>query len=133
MDRSLSRFKSKKAFALIFIPADAFCLVLQAVGGALTTAMRGNSQTGVDMALAGLGLQVVVLFAFVVVFIDYLVRYRKKHPAPAGPIRVFLAALFTGIVLILARCSYRVHELSQGYQNSTVITNEALFIVLEGV
>lgn len=46
---------------------------------------------------------------------------------------IFFVGLAGGIILILARCIYRVDELSEGYSNSKKLTNETLFIVLEGV
>ncbi|KAF7561159.1 hypothetical protein G7046_g2969 [Stylonectria norvegica] len=130
----ISRFKPRIIW-WIFIPADLICLVLQAAGGALSTVSEGSSQTGVHIALAGLGLQVAVLFIFCVLFGDYLIRYfRLKSDSGLGTrMRVFLGGLGTAIVLILGRCCYRCYELSEGYTDSTTITNQGLFIGLEGV
>lgn len=47
--------------------------------------------------------------------------------------KLFFGGLASVIVLILARCSYRVDELSQGYTDSDKVTEEPLFIGLEGV
>lgn len=47
--------------------------------------------------------------------------------------KLFFGGLATAVVLILARCSYPVDELSQGYTDSDKITNEPLYIGLEGV
>lgn len=111
------------------------CLVLQAAGGALSTVSEGSSDTGVNIALAGLGLQVAVLFIFCLVFGDYLIRYFRMGSATALTmrIRLFFGFFSTSIILILGRCAYRCYELSKGYQNSDLITDEALFIGLEGV
>ncbi|ODA78611.1 hypothetical protein RJ55_05993 [Drechmeria coniospora] len=83
------------SFYWFFICADLICLVLQASGGALSTVSLGASETGVKVALAGLALQVAVIFIFCLCFADYMIR--------------------------------------QGYRNSKVITNEGLFIGLEGM
>ncbi|KAK2595294.1 Envelope glycoprotein [Conoideocrella luteorostrata] len=130
----LSRF-NPKLFYWIFIPFDIVCLALQAAGGALSTSSNGSSDTGVNITMAGLILQVVVIFAFIVAFADYIVRYVRNPNTQklSSGVRVFLSFLALAIVLILGRCIYRAYELSQGYRNSTLITDEVLFIVLEGV
>lgn len=130
------------------------CLVLQAAGGAMSTTSSGNSKVGVNLALAGLSLQVIVLFAFSVCFADYMVRYlryvrrtaaaakaeagrsRSSSSSSEGKlsrrVRLFFSFLVVAIVFILARCAYRVDELSEGY-DGPLIRNEGLFIALEGV
>ena len=137
-----------RLFYWIFIGADITCLVIQAVGGALSSASEGASQSGVDIAMAGLILQVVVLVMFCGFFADYMIRYRRLvrrlpsfHHAGGniaavtigGRQKLFFSGLGSAIILILARCSYRVDELSQGYRDSDKITDEPLFIGLEGV
>lgn len=124
-----------KFFYWIFIPADIVCLVLQAAGGALSSTSSGSSQIGVDIAMAGLILQVVVLALFCVALGDYMIRYFRRGATGAlnTRTRVYFGFLGLAIILIEARCLYRCYELSQGYQNSDLITDEALFIGLEGV
>ncbi|KEY73777.1 hypothetical protein S7711_03085 [Stachybotrys chartarum IBT 7711] len=130
----LSRF-NPKFFYWVFIPFDLVCLVLQAAGGALSTTSSGSSQTGVDIAMAGLILQVVVLFAFCALLGDYLFRYFRRGGAVTVDMRLklFFGFLAFAVVLIFGRCIYRAYELSQGYRDSDLITDEALFIGLEGV
>ncbi|GKT88668.1 RTA1 like protein [Colletotrichum tofieldiae] len=130
----LSRIPTKVMYWL-FISFDLFCLVLQAAGGALSTTSRGSSDVGVDLAMAGLVIQVVVLVAFCTLFADYMVRYTRSSAARRLTRRenVFFGFLALAIVLILARCAYRVDELSEGYSDSDKITDEGLFIGLEGV
>lgn len=85
--------------------------------------------------MAGLVLQVVVIFVFVVAFADYMVRY-TRHPgtqALTPRVRLFLSFLGLAVVLILGRSVYRAYELSKGYRGSDLITDEGLFIGLEGV
>lgn len=125
----------------LFISADILCLVLQAAGGALSTTSSGSSQVGIDVAMAGLILQVIVLAIFCGFFADYMIRYwrlRQRDPAAlenqVGRNQgLFFGGLAGAIVLILARCIYRVEELSEGYEDSEKITHEGLFIGLEGV
>lgn len=134
MAPEVSRIKPE-LFYWIFIPLDIVCLILQAAGGAISVVSSGGSQTGVDIAMTGLGLQVGGLFFFSALFIDYVTRYvRKKPSSPLGTrMRVFLGFLGAAILLIFTRCVYRCYELSKGYVHSNLITDQGLFIGLEGV
>lgn len=130
----ISRIKPE-LFYWIFLPIDIICLILQAAGGAISVVTSGNSSTGVDIAMTGLGLQVGGLFFFSVLFVDYLARYvRRKPESPLGTrMRIFFGFLGAAILLIWVRCVYRCYELSKGYIHSDLITNQGLFIGLEGV
>jgi hypothetical protein len=123
-------------FYYIFIPCDITSLVLQATGGALSSSSNGSSQTGVNIALAGLCFQVVTLVFFIVLVLDYAVLSRLVWMLHRPPTRflVFSAALALATILILVRCCYRVYELSQGYsRDSKALRDESLFDGLEGV
>ncbi|OAA50460.1 RTA1 like protein family [Metarhizium rileyi] len=129
----LSHF-NPQLFYWIFVPFDVVCLVLQAAGRAMSTNSDGNNTVGVNVSMAGLALQVVVLAVLIACFADYMTRYVRS-----GRIRNFgwrLNAFFLGlassILLILARCAYRVAELKDGYDGS-LIREEIPFIILEGV
>ncbi|KAM0279913.1 hypothetical protein ACHAQH_004354 [Verticillium albo-atrum] len=133
----LSRIRPRFLW-IFFISADVLCLVLQAAGGAISSISSGSNNIGVDLALAGLILQVVLLFAFCVFFGDYMWRYvRSVKPNASRAIgrrqRFFFGGLAAAVVFIFVRCVYRVDELSEGYENSSKITDEGLFIGLEGV
>lgn len=74
-------------------------------------------------------------------FADYLIRYfrsslhrsRTDINAIFGlRLKLFFGFIVTAVILILARCAYRLAELHEGYKGS-MIKNEPLFIVLEGV
>lgn len=96
---------------------------------------KGDSDAGLTISMTGLVLQVVVLALFCVLFGDYMTRYRsalEARPLVARE-KLFFAALATAVVLILIRCLYRCYELSEGYTDSESITDEGLFIALEGV
>lgn len=111
------------------------CLTLQAAGGALSTISQGTSQTGIDIALAGLALQVVILVLFCVLLGDYMFRYFRSGSASALSyrMRIFFGFLSAAVFMILGRCAFRCYELSQGYRDSDLVTDEGLFIGLEGV
>lgn len=129
----LSRFKPE-LFYWIFIPFDLVCLALQAAGGAMSTDSNGANRLGIDISMAGLALQVIVLTAFIIAFADYMIRYlRSGRAATFGwRLKAFFIGLVSSILLILARCAYRVAELKDGYEGS-LIRHEISFIVLEGV
>lgn len=85
-----ARFRPR-TYTIIFIAADLFSLVLQAVGGALAdTAPSGEStqgQNGIDIMIAGLSFQVFSLFVFMGLCADFAVRARKNRADPSGVLR----------------------------------------------
>jgi phosphatidylglycerophosphate synthase len=94
---------------------------------------------GVDMALVGLSLQVFTTVIFCSFFADYLIRYFRSEIYRSGSgakmdrrSKLFFGFLALAILLILARCAYRLAELHDGYRGG-LIRDEALFIGLEGV
>ena len=108
---SASRFPPA-LYYYIFIPCDIVSLILQAVGGAMSSTSNGKSQTGVNIALAGLAFQVVTLFFFIVCTVDYMFRsrhvWRSQGVQLSGRFKNFCAWLSLATILILARCCYRV-------------------------
>ncbi|KAI0455384.1 parasitic phase-specific protein PSP-1 [Xylaria acuta] len=133
LDESLSRIKPK-LYYVIFIFCDVGALTLQAVGGAVSTVSSGANAAGVNLALTGLIFQVVTMLAFIGLLADYLIRYFRDKPAAtvSSRLKLFLGSLSVAVLLILARCAYRVAELSEGY-DGTLFHDEPLFIGLEGV
>jgi hypothetical protein len=139
---SFSRF-DPSLFYWIFIPCDIISLALQAAGGALSSVSSGLNDKGVELALAGLALQVITLVIFCGLYGDYLWRYfrSEKFKARAGTqrsfglrLKLFYALQALAVVAILVRCAFRVHELKKGYKASNeMLQREELFIGLEGV
>ena len=135
IDPKSARFPSR-LFYWIFIPFDIVSLVLQAVGGAMSSTSNGSSNAGVYIALAGLAFQVFTLVLFTAATVDYAFYSRKVWSAQqlSGKFKLFCAFLSAATLLILIRCSYRVYELSEGYsQDSEALRDQPLFIGLEGV
>ncbi|CAF3569575.1 unnamed protein product [Fusarium graminearum] len=130
---SLARFPTKY-FAWVFVPMDIVSLILQGTGGGLSASSSGASQVGVDVAMAGLILQVIMLVAFSVLFADYMIRYlgHKKSRTLGSRDKLFFAFLAIAVLATLARCIFRADELKEGYQGE-LIKHEDLFIALEGV
>lgn len=85
----ISRF-TPRTYTLTFIGCDVLSLVFQAVGGALASAANTQKdlQTGVDVMLAGLGLQVASMSLFIVLSAEFAWRvYQTKqelNPAHVG-------------------------------------------------
>lgn len=71
-----SRF-SPRVFYLLFIPCDMISLILQAVGGGLSSISVGQNPTGETFTLAGLGFQVFTLTLFIALSLDYAIRYAR--------------------------------------------------------
>ncbi|GAM90470.1 hypothetical protein ANO11243_085140 [Dothideomycetidae sp. 11243] len=132
---SHSRF-DPKWYLRIFLPCDILSLVLQAIGGGLSSGSNGNNTAAVDIALAGLAFQVFTLAVFVVLAADYLIRSRAVWLNMRSPLRfqIFCITSSAATIAILIRCTYRIYELSQGYsQSSVVLRDQGLFIGLESV
>lgn len=139
---SFSRF-NPSLFYWIFIPCDIISLALQASGGALSSISSGKNSKGVDLALAGLALQVITLVIFCALYGDYLWRYFESEEFKARAntqqwfglrLRLFYASEALAVVMILVRCAFRVHELRKGYlPENEMLHREELFIGLEGV
>ncbi|CAJ2506860.1 Uu.00g080460.m01.CDS01 [Anthostomella pinea] len=140
LDPSISRLRPN-LYYIIFIICDVGALVLQAVGGALSTTTKGSSNVAVDISLVGLSFQVFTTCCFCSLLAEYLIRYFKTKKPPGGSsgsgsvgtrLKLFLCFLGFAVLLILARCAYRVAELNQGYTGG-LIHDQPLFIGLEGV
>ncbi|KAF3076038.1 Sphingoid long-chain base transporter RSB1 [Trichoderma lentiforme] len=130
---SLARFPTK-VLIWIFVPFDVTSLALQGAGGALSASSSGSSQTGVNIALAGLILQVITLVIFCAIFGDFFFRYARSSKGQVHGLRekLFVGFLSASVLSTLVRCVFRADELKDGYDGSTV-KNEGLFIGLEGV
>jgi high-affinity Fe2+/Pb2+ permease len=100
----------------------------------MSATTSGSSQTGVNIALAGLILQVITLFIFSGIFGDFFYRYVRSSRGQVHGMRekLFVGFLTAAVLSTLARCIFRADELKDGYDGSTV-KDEGLFIGLEGV
>jgi hypothetical protein len=77
----VSRFRPR-TYTLTFIACDVLSLVFQAAGGALASAANTQKdlQTGVDVMLAGLGLQVASMTLFIILSAEFAWRvHQSKH------------------------------------------------------
>ncbi|KIV83482.1 hypothetical protein PV11_05503 [Exophiala sideris] len=150
-DPLISRIKPRN-YTLIFVSLDVVCLILQAVGGALAAeGVRKDSRklhTGTDIMVGGLALQVASLALFIVLSLDYAIRYWKKHYAGtrvvrtlddsfseedrhASPMQNFIFGLGLATLTIFIRCVFRVAELQAGF-GGPLANDQVLFMIFEG-
>jgi hypothetical protein len=139
----LSFFKPR-TYTLVFCGCDLVSLVLQALGGALasTANTQKDSELGKNIMLAGLGFQVFSLILFALCAGEFALRV-WKHQGTWNPryldlvhsrlFKSFLVGLFVACITIFARSVYRCVELSGGFNGTLFVSDEALFMVLEGV
>lgn len=129
-----------KIYVWVFVPCDIVSLILQSVGGALSSTSVGGDKSGEYITLAGLAFQVFTLTVFTAMALDYLFRYISYRKSQQVDQRRFISTrlkLFgiffsASILFILIRCCYRIAELGQGYEGS-LFHEEGLFIALESV
>jgi hypothetical protein len=137
----ISRFRPR-TYTLIFCSCDLFSLVLQALGGGMTSSAHTYSaqQTGINIMLAGLSAQVISLFIFSVMALEYAFRlYRNpmawdtRHASlyQSKLFRAFLIGLAVATLTIFTRSTFRVAELSGGFHGS-LANNQVSFMILEG-
>lgn len=129
-----------KIYVWVFVPCDIVSLVLQSVGGALSSTSVGGDKSGEYITLAGLAFQVFTLTVFTAMALDYLfcyISYRKSQHVDqrrfiSTRLKLFGVFFSASIIFILIRCCYRIAELGQGYEGS-LFHEEGLFIGLESV
>jgi hypothetical protein len=129
-----------KIYVWVFVPCDIVSLILQSVGGALSSSSVGSDKSGEYITLAGLAFQVFCLTAFIAMALDYLFRYiayRKCQPVEqrriiTGRLKIFGIFFSAAVILILVRCGYRIAELGEGYSGE-LFHDQPLFVALESV
>lgn len=140
---SFSRLRPK-FYTWIFISCDVFSIMLQAVGGAVSSASKNFEvlKVGGDVMIAGLVFQVFTLVVFGILAADYgFAIYRNRqnlNPTTASlrrtmMFKLFVVALWVAYFGILVRCCYRVAELARGWRNNPILRDEGLFIGLDSV
>jgi hypothetical protein len=139
----LSRFKPR-TYTLVFCTCDFISLVLQASGGGIASSANttSDSDLGKNIMLAGLGFQVFSLILFGLASGEFAIRVMKGKGSwnprylelvRSKLFRFFLLGLVVASVTIFARCVYRCIELSGGFQGELFVSDEPLFMVMEGV
>jgi hypothetical protein len=92
--------------------------------------------------LAGLIFQDVSLFLFAICCTDFFLRMRKSkgnwNPkyldiVSSRLFKVFLFGLLTATITIFTRSTYRIVELSGGFDSTLFKSDEAVFMIFEGL
>lgn len=128
----LSHFKPR-TIAIIFMTSDFTSLVLQAAGGGIAdTADDPNTkQSGIDIMIAGLILQVVSLAIFLAYMTYFALRCRggvldmapeKSACRNSLVFRIFMVNLVVAVLAILTRSIFRVAELWEGFAVSYAVS-----------
>jgi hypothetical protein len=139
----LSRIRPR-LYPLIFLPADLTCLIIQAIGGGIAAAAGTNRALingGNNAIIAGIALQVFVLFMFGITGADYLFRVSKHFKSGGadadatalwnnGRFRKFLYGISGAYFTIFIRCIYRIIEMAGGWGNH-IMQDQASFLVLD--
>lgn len=150
---------SPRWYLIVFIGFDLAALVIQSVGGAQASsaARRGtNANTGGQIMLYGIVVQMIALSIYVLLGADFVVRHHLNRPArkvtrptdsssetideknngAVAPIeknvRIMLIGLIINATFFFVRTIYRTIELNAGW-DGPIITNQLLFNLLDGM
>ncbi|KAI0825085.1 RTA1-domain-containing protein [Trametes gibbosa] len=144
---------SPTQYSIIFLTCDIISLVTQGVGGGIAGSSIGT-QSEVDLGgnimLAGIIFQLTSITVFVVLMIEYFVRYLTDRPArkakkdPAAEesfsfsrgevtpkMRLMIASLLMMTLFLIIRSVYRMIELIDGFTGK-IIQTEIYFNVFDG-
>ncbi|KAF0322114.1 RTA1 like protein [Colletotrichum asianum] len=111
-----------KWYTWIFISCDAISFLVQAAGGAAASSSDGGSaaETGNDIMIAGIAVQVVTMGICGLLAVDFAWRaFRNRSRGPT-------------FIVIFIRCIYRLPEMAGGWGNP-LMRKEEEFIVLDGM
>ena len=142
---ALARFKPQ-TYTYVFITSDVISLILQAAGGAcasISTAGSSSQWAGIHTMVAGVAWQVVSLFIYGVLCLDFFLRVRMAESETFNPdpsftkirasrrFQFFLYGLILATLLIFTRSVFRCAELSGGF-NGSLANQQITFMILEG-
>ena len=118
-----------------FVTGDVFSFLVQSTGGGLMGVRNFNQQTGQDIILAGLFIQIVMFGLFAVLAVVFDVRMRR-WPSEAslsgtGPRwKAMMAMLYAVSALIMVRSIFRVVEYIMG-KDGYLLRNEWTLYVFD--
>jgi hypothetical protein len=124
---------SAKAILWIFITSDAVTTTVQITGAALIGASESNGKDpnkGRNILLAGLIIQVVVTFVFLILLFLFLWKSRAVLWQGKNNKKAFLVSFVTATLLVYLRTCFRLAEVAQGV-SAYLFTHEAFFAGLE--
>ena len=109
----------------IFVIGDIVSFIMQSTGGGMMVQGGENAQTGSEIILIGLIIQLVFFFIFIFLTILFHIRANKLKELneSKGNWKMLLKILEVSCMLILIRSVYRVVEYAQGF-DGYLITHE---------
>ncbi|KAI0757343.1 RTA1-domain-containing protein [Daedaleopsis nitida] len=133
---------SPQRITVVFVVSDITTFLVQATGAIMSISKNLSlSKTGEHIFLAGLALQLLSFFCFMVVAVRFLYRVKTMEPITwamdaskpwHSDWRTLSSVLLISSVGIFVRCVYRVIELSQGYHGH-LATTEVYFYALDSL
>lgn len=142
--KRIARF-NPRVYAVTFVCCDIICLLIQIIGGLMAVANTIDSPgylSGVNLMIGGISLQVVSLFVFMLCALDL---WWHIYRTPAGRFntsfsdlrrsfrfRGFLWAVSIAVITIVIRSTFRIAELSGGF-NGPLFNQQVTFMILEGM
>jgi len=108
-----------------FVTGDVICFLMQAAGASLMANTNPKTRdTGADIVVGGLFVQIVFFGGFVVTSLLFHRRVLKKPEAEGLPYARHLFALYASSILMFVRSTVRAAEFIQGF-GGTIFTHEA--------
>ncbi|KAH8656555.1 RTA1 like protein-domain-containing protein [Tricladium varicosporioides] len=132
--KEYSPLKPKKVL-WIFITSDVATTIMQICGAALIGSAQSNRKdpnTGNNILLAGLAIQVFDFFIFLILTGIFLYKARQAVAMKSWGLKGFLVAFVIATLLVYLRTCFRLAETAQGVR-SFLFGNEGFFIGLEFV
>lgn len=119
----------------IFVTSDVVSFIIQSIGGGLqaissSTMNLSLMETGGNIVVGGLGVQLCIFFFFIILTI--LFDSRTRHKKIQGNWRRLLRVIELSCVLMLIRSIYRIIEYAQGFEGY-LISHEVYFLVFDSV
>lgn len=139
----LSYFKPR-TYTVVFASCDLVSLFLQAAGGGIAASANTQSSinVGKNLMLVGLAFQVVSLIVFAVAA-SWFAKNVWSNKGAWNPAYLdllhsrlfhsFLIGLAVATITIFARSVYRCAELSGGFDGALFLSDQGVFMVLEGL
>ncbi|TFK46774.1 RTA1 like protein [Heliocybe sulcata] len=151
-----------RMYTIIFCTSDVVALVLQAFGGGLASGSSESSvKLGTRIMLAGISFQLAIISIFMLLVLEYLIRYHIDHPVRApmtqatssqdtlgspmpiewtanGPrglvdkrLKLMIIGMCFSTLCLFIRSIYRTIELADGW-DGRIIGTQVYFNVLDG-
>ncbi|KAI1270775.1 hypothetical protein F5Y18DRAFT_414370 [Xylariaceae sp. FL1019] len=129
-------------YLYLFAALFGISFVLELAGSLVSTIHDDNDQidTGIQVAVAGLAIQLATLIIFIVHGVCFAIALRtRQHGLDPKFAAIYNSKLYSitialfviSIIAIIIRTAYRLVDVAEGYASS-IAQNEELFLVLDG-